>query len=582
MNIFEDKKGALIDMDGVLYDSMPGHTLAWKRMMEDLGVECTRDEFYLYEGMTGEATINLLFERAFGKGCPPEKAKELYAIKSRYFREWGSVKKMPGAGRMLSALKRGGLERVLVTGSGQQSLLESIFKDYPGIFEEGCMVTAHDVVYGKPSPEPYLKGAEKADVPPEDCIVIENAPLGVRAGKSAGCFTIAVTTGPIPREAFEKEGADMIFESMESFADYLERELGEYERRASLMPSDSYVIYSDDLSSCLEELIYVLNADKVFMLTDSNVGRMRASQLPFVDSRETIEAGEKSKDIKEAVRLWEWLSKSGATRRSVLINFGGGVVSDIGGFVAATFKRGIRYINVPTTLLAAVDASIGGKTGIDFMGCKNEVGAFAMPEKTVVYAPLFSTLRRRELLSGYGETIKMALLTDRRLYDELIKGDALTDKDLLAKAARSASKAKEQIVRLDPKERGLRRILNLGHTAGHAFEMLGAKKGIDMSHGEAVAHGIYVALLLSEKLQGFPSEETGRYRERVLERYYSPLPFGKEDVEELIAIMGHDKKNRRSGEVSFVLLQSPGNPVESTVVGREDLRRIMEESCDKN
>jgi HAD superfamily hydrolase (TIGR01509 family) len=222
MEKLQKLRGALIDMDGVLYDSMPGHTFAWKRMMDGLGVECDRDEFYLYEGMTGAATINLLFKRAFGEECEPGRVKDLYALKSQYFKELGPAKPMPGADRMLSLLGEAGLTRVLVTGSGQASLLEALQRDYPGVFGKGRMITAHDVTHGKPDPEPYLKGAALAGLVPSECIVVENAPLGVRAGKAAGCFTVAVTTGPIPREAFEREGADMIFESMEAFADFLQ------------------------------------------------------------------------------------------------------------------------------------------------------------------------------------------------------------------------------------------------------------------------------------------------------------------------------------------------------------------------
>lgn len=216
------KKAALIDMDGVLYDSMKYHTLAWQRMMSELGVECSRDEFYLYEGMTGAATIDLLFRRAFNHGCSPEKARELYAVKTRYFREIGHNEPMPGADRMLRALEKQGLRRVLVTGSSQASLLDNINNDYPGAFLPGDRITALDVTHGKPNPEPYLKGLEIAGAKPDEAIVIENAPLGVRAGKAAGIFTIAVTTGPIPRKEFEKEGADLIFDSMPEFADFLE------------------------------------------------------------------------------------------------------------------------------------------------------------------------------------------------------------------------------------------------------------------------------------------------------------------------------------------------------------------------
>lgn len=221
--ILDGKRVALIDMDGVLYDSMKYHTLAWQRMMAEQGVECDRDEFYLYEGMTGLATIDLLFRRAFGHGVTPEQAKELYAVKSRYFKEIGWNEPMPGADRMLRALEARGIRRVLVTGSSQTTLLDNINRDYPGAFLPGDRVTAADVVHGKPDPEPYLKGLEIAGVSPEEAVVIENAPLGVRAGKAAGVFTFAVTTGPIPREEFVRENADIIFPSMPEFADFLEK-----------------------------------------------------------------------------------------------------------------------------------------------------------------------------------------------------------------------------------------------------------------------------------------------------------------------------------------------------------------------
>lgn len=221
-DILARKRAALIDMDGVLYDSMKYHTLAWQRMMSELGVECSRDEFYLYEGMTGYATIQLLMNRAFGHGCSREKADELYAIKSRYFKQSGRIEPMPGADRMLRALEARGIRRILVTGSAQSTLLDNIDNDYPGAFLPGDRITARDVVHGKPDPEPYLKALEIAGVSPDKAIVIENAPLGVRAGKAAGVFTAAVTTGPIPREEFIKENADIIFPSMPEFADYLE------------------------------------------------------------------------------------------------------------------------------------------------------------------------------------------------------------------------------------------------------------------------------------------------------------------------------------------------------------------------
>ncbi len=220
-DILKDKKAALIDMDGVIYDSMKYHAKAWELMMAEAGVPCTAEDVYLNEGMTGPALINLLYNRFFGHGVSDERANELYALKTKYFKQIGNNDPMPGTDRMLKALESLGLRRVLVTGSSQASLLDNINRDYPGAFMPGDRVTALDVTNGKPDPEPYLKGLAIAGVAPEEAIVIENAPLGVRAGKAAGIFTIAVTTGPIPREAFEKEGADIVFPSMPAFADTL-------------------------------------------------------------------------------------------------------------------------------------------------------------------------------------------------------------------------------------------------------------------------------------------------------------------------------------------------------------------------
>lgn len=208
-------------MDGVLYDSMPYHTLAWQQMMREAGVVTDRDEFYLYEGMTGKATIDLIFLRELGRHASDEEAARLYRRKADIFVEMGEKHMMPGADRMLRVLMDKGVRRVLVTGSAQNSLIDRLNDDYPGAFNDDMRVTALDVKQGKPAPEPYLRGLEKAGVKADDAIVIENAPLGVRAGKAAGIFTIAVTTGPIPREAFEREGADLIFPSMEAFADAL-------------------------------------------------------------------------------------------------------------------------------------------------------------------------------------------------------------------------------------------------------------------------------------------------------------------------------------------------------------------------
>lgn len=211
-------RAALIDMDGVLYDSMRNHTAAWYRMATELGIECKRDEFYAYEGMTGAATIDILFRRAYQRDATPDEVKELYARKAEYFKAMGEPALMPGAAQMLATLRDNGVERVLVTGSGQLSILERIDRDYPGIFAPDKRVTALNVTHGKPDPEPYLKGLEMAGCTAAEAIVIENAPLGVLAGHRSGCFTVGITTGPIPEADMYASGADIVYDSMPTFA----------------------------------------------------------------------------------------------------------------------------------------------------------------------------------------------------------------------------------------------------------------------------------------------------------------------------------------------------------------------------
>ncbi len=212
-----DISAALIDCDGVLYDSMKYHTQAWVKLMKKNGIKCTRDEFYEMEGMTGSEIIKMKFKTGAGKNITDDEAHALYGVKTRYFRELGEAPVMPGAVRVLQALKDADVDRVLVTGSQQDTLLERIEKDFPGLFGE-VKVTGHDVRKGKPNPEPFLKAMAKAEKKPNQCIVIENAPLGVQASHAAGCFTIGVTTGPIPEKDLYKAGADLVYKNMDELA----------------------------------------------------------------------------------------------------------------------------------------------------------------------------------------------------------------------------------------------------------------------------------------------------------------------------------------------------------------------------
>lgn len=209
---------ALIDCDGVLYDSMKFHTQAWMKLMKKNGIKCTRDEFYELEGMTGSEIIKTKFKAGVGKNITDDEALALYGVKTRYFRELGEAPVMPGATRALEALKAAGVERILVTGSQQDTIVQRIENDFPELFSDN-RVTGHDVRHGKPNPEPYLKGMTLAGKKGNQCIVIENSPLGVQAGHAAGCFTIGVTTGPIPEKDLYKSGADVVYKSMDELAD---------------------------------------------------------------------------------------------------------------------------------------------------------------------------------------------------------------------------------------------------------------------------------------------------------------------------------------------------------------------------
>lgn len=550
-------KAALIDMDGVLYDSMKYHTLAWQKMMEENGIHCTRDEFYLYEGMTGAATIDLIWQREFGMPCDPEKRTQLYDYKTKIFKSIGGNEPMPGAARMLKTLCDRGIKCVLVTGSGQASLIGNVRKDYPGVFGDGMMVTAHDVTKGKPDPQPYLKGLAKAGVSADEAIVIENAPLGVRAGVAAGVKTMAVCTGPIPKVNFQVEGAWGIYKSMEDFADMLPLALD------------------------------IIDVQSPFVVADENTSKLvvnrLAEQIPVLDEipRIVVKAGDDNKNIDSLALVWKALSTGGATRKSTLFCVGGGMVTDLGGFAAATFKRGIECVNVPTSLLGMVDAATGGKTGINLDNLKNEVGVFSMPKDVIVIPETIDTLPEIEFLSGYAEMLKTALIADSEMYLQLLDvGKYLENRKLIMPWVRRCIEIKTAVATRDPKEKGERKILNFGHTAGHAFESLSLQRGVPVAHGVAVAHGMLWELILSAtachelRTALLPSKSLHTYA-AMLKEYYPRLDVGCPDIEDLMELMHHDKKNSDS-RINFTLLNAIGKPVWDMYPTEEEIRSAYE------
>jgi HAD superfamily hydrolase (TIGR01509 family) len=212
-------KAVLFDMDGVLYNSMPSHVRAWHETLSGLGVTANPEEFYMMEGRTGESTINVFFQRQFNRDATPEELEKIYLFKSDRFNELDTAEPMIGALEVLQKVKELGLKRIIVTGSSQKSLFEKIDSHYPHFFDKDLMVTAYDVQYGKPHPEPYLMALEKGGLLPSEAIVVENAPLGVEAARAAGIYTVAVNTGPLPDKILWEAGANALYPNMHALAE---------------------------------------------------------------------------------------------------------------------------------------------------------------------------------------------------------------------------------------------------------------------------------------------------------------------------------------------------------------------------
>ena len=352
------------------------------------------------------------------------------------------------------------------------------------------------------------------------------------------------------------------------------------------------IIRCTDIEKDLAQLLQTLNYDGLFLLMDSNTQNYclpLIQSLPEIQTAKkfSISAGEESKNIESLSKVWKFLSYSGANRKSLLINLGGGMLTDLGGFAAATFKRGIRFVNIPTTLLGAVDAAVGGKTGINFIGLKNEIGAFAPAIAVLIDSNFFKTLDKTQLLSGYAEMLKHALLGEAvlkvschcgrsevetrnpvktamtgfqdslKMVNELLLFDLNNvDYDRLNNLLFESVMIKERIVEEDPTEQGIRKALNLGHTFGHAFESISHELKRPVPHGYAVAWGLVCELYLSFIKLGFDKEVLSKVIRFVKENYCVFL-FNCNQYERLFELMQHDKKNE-SATINFTLVKAAG------------------------
>lgn len=333
------------------------------------------------------------------------------------------------------------------------------------------------------------------------------------------------------------------------------------------------VIITNNATEELENIISESKNDKFFILTDSNTNKnclnmLHCSELIANAHIITIKADDTNKNIESTAHVWKELSDNGCTRHSCLINIGGGMVTDLGGFAVSTFKRGIDFINIPTTLLSMVDASVGGKTGINFNGLKNEIGVFNDAKAVIIDTAFLKTLDQHNICSGYAEMLKHSLLKDYKMWVQHINFNLYSpDFDTLLNMIKESVEVKERIVSEDPHESGIRKALNLGHTAGHAFESYAMHTNRPILHGDAVAYGIICELYLSHALQGFPLDKM-RQTVNFIKENYGRMNITCDDYESLYSLMKHDKKNT-GNEINFTLLKDVGDIKINQTVSKE-------------
>ena len=334
----------------------------------------------------------------------------------------------------------------------------------------------------------------------------------------------------------------------------------------------------DQNFSQLNNFIEALQPTQLLILVDENthehclptlLGNLE-TEIPFEIIE--IEAGEEMKTLETAAQLWEILTEFETDRKALMINLGGGVITDMGGFIASTYKRGIPFINIPTTLLGMGDASIGGKTGIDHQFLKNIIGTFAQPKQIFVFPEFLQTLPFEELRSGFAEMLKHGLITDENHWSDLISIKELTPQNIFPFIERSMQ-IKQNVVEQDFTEQNVRKTLNFGHTIGHALESLFLLKGKPIMHGEAVALGMICETRISF-LQDLISAETANEIVSNIQKYYPHLDISEFSVEEIVNLMKNDKKNS-AGNINFSLVTGIGSSTFNCSVSLENIKTSL-------
>jgi len=325
------------------------------------------------------------------------------------------------------------------------------------------------------------------------------------------------------------------------------------------------IIISDDINKILKQYLQSNTYSNIFILVDTNtkdycLPLIKDIKLLYSIDIITVSAGDKNKDISSVQQIWKYLSTNNADRSSLIINLGGGMICDLGGFAASTFKRGIDFINIPTTLLAQVDASIGGKTGINFMGLKNEIGLFRPAKQVLIDSIFLKTLDKRNILSGWAEMIKHSLIYSYENFISLtdIRVQNINYKQFNFLIDRSIN-IKKHFVDIDPEEHSMRKVLNFGHTFGHAFESYFITKDNSLLHGEAIAHGIICELIFSSLIFNIDKEKINKIISYLLS-LYKKLNITEDDFEKIYFYISHDKKIFNE-KINITLLQDFGKPI---------------------
>lgn len=332
----------------------------------------------------------------------------------------------------------------------------------------------------------------------------------------------------------------------------------------SILSNNYHVHFSEEGYGFLSKFLDKKKHIKIFILVDENTEEhcleiFKQKTDRAIDEVIQVKAGENHKNLQTCTHIWNQITEFGADRKSLLINLGGGVVTDMGGFSASCYKRGIDFINIPTTLLSMVDASVGGKTGVDLGVLKNQIGVFSDPKMVIIDPTYLKTLNKRELKSGMAEVIKHSLIRKSTFAEERFDFESFSEVELI-ELIHDSIQIKNDVVTQDPKEGGLRKILNFGHTIGHAVEsyFLQSNYKETLTHGEAIVVGMICECYLSEKLVGFSTEKSKKVAEKLLD-LYPKVNLNQSDFEEIKSYLIHDKKNE-NGQVNFVLLKDYGVP----------------------